>query len=356
MNTKSPMLRKAIYILIPLLIIAFMVIKLRKNKEISQNTVYKYDKNESIGVEVDTIQLAFINEDNSYSGTFEPNKESKISSEIQGKVNAVLVDVGDFVAKGQSLIQLDNSLLKLQLKNIEVQIEGLQADVNRFEILAKEDAIQGVQLEKAILGLKSVRVQKETLMEQINKTTIKAPFNGVITSKLSEQGSFAAPGIPLLQLTDISTLKFSINVPENELQKFKIDKNFNVFADSYPEISFLAKLNMIGSKANVGNSFPIQFLVKNTSDLIIKSGMFGKVSLTRESNEKGIIISSSAIISSANEHQVYLVKNGKAVLQKVEISKKIMDKSIISSGLKSGDIIVKKGFINLFDGANIAVK
>ncbi len=125
-----------------------------------------------------------MNAEYSYSGTFEPNKETKISAELQGKINAILVDAGSVVSKGQPLIQLDNSLLKLQLQTIEVQIEGLEADVNRYTILAKADAIQGVQLEKAELGLKSAKVQKATLLEQINKTTIKAPFSGVVTAKL----------------------------------------------------------------------------------------------------------------------------------------------------------------------------
>ena len=120
------------------------------------------------------------------------------------------------VNKGQTLIQLDNSLLKLQLQTIEVQIEGLEADVNRYTILAKADAIQGVQLEKAELGLKSAKVQKATLLEQISKTTIRAPFSGVVTAKLSEEGAFAAPGVPLLQITDITTLKFTVNVPEKD--------------------------------------------------------------------------------------------------------------------------------------------
>ena len=125
----------------------------------------------------------------------------------------------------ESLILLDNSILKLQLQTIEVQIEGLEADVNRYTILAKADVIQGVQLEKAELGLKSAKVQKATLLEQINKTTIKAPFNGVVTAKLSEVGAFAAPGIPLLQITDIKILKFTVNVPEKDLSQFKFNQS-----------------------------------------------------------------------------------------------------------------------------------
>ena len=280
----------------------------------------------------------------------------KISAELQGKINTVLVDVGSVVNKGQSLILLDNSILKLQLQTIEVQIEGLEADVNRYTILAKADVIQGVQLEKAELGLKSAKVQKATLLEQINKTTIKAPFNGVVTAKLSEVGAFAAPGIPLLQITDIKILKFTVNVPEKDLSQFKFNQSYFISADAYPEISLSGKTSMIGSKANIGSSFPIQFTINNTSDLKIKSGMFGKVNLKNDIEEKGIIISASAIVGSANQPQIYLIKNGKSVLQNITISKKIQNKVVVLSGLKEGDVIVTNGFINLFDGANVTVK
>jgi RND family efflux transporter MFP subunit len=356
MNTKSSMLKKALYIIIPLALIAIVVIKLKNNKEITQSKVYQYDKEQVINVQADTLQIENVNAEFSYSGTFEPNKETKISAEIQGKINEVLVDAGSIVNKGQSLVQLDNSLLKLQLQNIEVQIEGLEADVNRYTILAKADAIQGVQLEKSLLGLKSAKVQKATLVEQISKTTIKAPFNGVVTAKLSEEGAFAAPGVPLLQITDITNLKFTVNVPENELSQFKLNQSYSLSADAYSEILLTGKTTMIGSKANMGSSFPVQFMVNNTSDLKIKSGMFGKVLLKSETSGKGIIIPSSAIQGTENQPQVYIVKNGKALLQNITISNKIQNKAVVSIGLNEGDVIVTNGFINLFDGANVIVK
>ncbi len=361
MNTKTSILKKALYIIIPFILIAVVVIKLKTNKEITQNKVYQYDKEQAIHVQADTLQVENIMTEFSYSGTFEPNKETKISAESPGKINTVLVDVGSVVNKGQSLVLLDNSLLKLQLQTIEVQIEGLEADVNRYIILSKADAIQGVQLEKAELGLKSAKLQRATLQEQINKTTIKAPFNGIVTAKLSEEGAFAAPGVPLLQITDISTLKFTVNVPENELSKFKLNQNYIISADAYPEVSLSGKTSMVGSKANMGSSFPIQFNVNNTSDLKIKSGMFGKVSsiaigINNTSQEKGFIIPASAIVGSANQPQIYLIKNGKSVLQNITISKKIQNRVVVSSGLNEGDIMVTNGFINLFDGANVSIK
>ena len=356
MNTKSSILKKVLYVIIPLAIIAVMVVKLKTNKEITQNKIYEYDKEQAVNVQADTLHVENVNAKYSYSGTFEPNKETKISAELQGKINTLLVDVGSVVIKGQTLVLLDNSLLKLQVQTIDVQVEGLEADVKRFIILAKADAIQGVQLEKAELGLKSAKVQRAILLEQINKTTIKAPFQGVVTAKLSEEGAFAAPGVPLLQITDITNLKFTVNVPENDLRQFKLNHSYTITADAYPNISFTGKVTMIGSKANMGSSFPIQFTLNNTSDLKIKSGMFGKVNLENASQEMGIIIPASAMVGTAIQPQVYLIKNGKSVMQNITISKNIQNKVVVSSGLKEGDVIVTNGFINLYDGANIIVK
>ncbi|MDD2306972.1 MAG: efflux RND transporter periplasmic adaptor subunit [Prolixibacteraceae bacterium] len=349
------MKKAIIYIIVALALIAIVLIRLKTNKETTVNRVYQYDKEQAINVQSITLKLESAENDISYTGTFEPNKETRISADIQGKINSVLVDVGSTVRKGQALIQLDNSLLKLQLQTIEVQIEGLEADVKRYTVLAHADAIQGVQLEKTELALKSAKVQKATLTEQINKTTITAPFSGIVTAKLTEEGAFAAPGIPLLQITDISSLKFTVNVPEKELSQFETNQQYALLADAYPETVLSGKVIMTGSKANMGNSFPVQFLVTNTADLKIKSGMFGNVQLKSDSEGEHIIIPASAIVGTNIQPQVFLVKNGKAILQNISISSRFQNKILVSSGLTEGDVIIINGFINLFDGANVKI-
>ena len=349
------MLKKIIYIVLALAVVAFTVYKLKTNKETTVNRVYQYDKEQAINVQTITLKLESVKNDISYTGTFEPNKETRISADIQGKINSVLVDAGSAVRKGQALVQLDNSLLILQLQTVEIQIEGLEADVKRYTILVDADAIQGVQLEKTELALKSAKVQKATLTEQINKTTITAPFSGIITAKLTEEGAFAAPGIPLLQITDISSLKFTVNVPEQELSQFETNQQYALSADAYPETVLSGKVIMTGSKANMGNSFPVQFSVKNTADLKIKSGMFGNVQLKNDGEEKFIIIPASAIVGTNIQPQVYLVKNGKAILQNITTSNRFQNKVQVSSGLTEGDVIITNGFINLFDGANVTI-
>ncbi len=354
------MKKTIIFSVAALALIAITVFQLKKNKETTVNRVYQYDKEQAINVQSITLKPESFAKDISYPGTYEPNKETKVSADIQGKINSVMVDAGSAVRKGQALIQLDNSLLKLQLQSIEIQIEGLEADVKRYTILANADAIQGIQLEKTELALKSAKVQKATIKEQINKTNITAPFSGIVTAKLTEEGAFAAPGIPLLQITDISSLKFTVNVPEQELSQFEPNQQYALSADAYPETVLSGKVIMTGSKANMGNSFPVQFSVTNTTDLKIKSGMFGKVlpiaiGMKNNGEEKFIIIPASAIVGTNIQPQVYLVKNGKAMLQNITTSKRFQNKVQVSSGLTEGDVIITNGFINLFDGANVTI-
>lgn len=347
--------KKIVGIVISFVVIALMVFKLISNKAITENKVYQYDKEKPIGVKIDTIQITEINDIKSISGQFEAYKESKISAEQQGKINKVWVDVGSYVRKGQTLVELDNSLLKLQLQSIEVQIEGLEKDVTRYRVLAQADAVQGVQLEKAELGLKSAKVQQATIQEQIAKTTIKAPFDGIITAKMNEEGAFAAPGIPLLQLTVISNLKFTINISENDLNLFQLKQTYSISIDAIPNLSLKGEAIMIGSKANHGSNFPIQFSVKNTDDLAIKSGMFGKVLVNRGQLQRGIVIPASAIVGTDSQPRVYLVKSGKAIQQDISISQRIDNKAFISTGLNEGELLITSGFINLFEGAKVVV-
>jgi RND family efflux transporter MFP subunit len=349
-------MKKALYIIIPILLFTVVVIRLMNNKETALNRIYQYNKEESVNVNADTLNLEDVDNDYSFSGIFEPNKETKLSAEMQGRVNVVFVDAGSTVKKGQPMLQLDNALQKLQLQSVEVQIEGLEADVKRYTILTNADAVQGVLLEKAELGLKSAKVQRSTLLEQISKTIITAPFDGIVTAKLTEVGAFAAPGIPLLQITDIAQLKFTVSVSEADLSLFNTTNSYSVIADAFPEVVLSGKATLIGSRANAASSFPVQFAIKNTSDLTIKAGMFGRVIIAETKGGKRMIIPASAIVGSSVRPQLYLVENGKAVIKDITISARIKNKAVVSAGIKEGDVMITGGFINLFDGANVNVK
>lgn len=348
-------MKKIVYLIVTLAIFAVVVFFLKRNKQTAQNKVYHFDKEMPVNVKADTLKLQPVDAQQYFTGAFEPEKEVKLGAETQGKIQAIFVDAGSHVRKGQPLIKIDDALLKLQLQSISVQIEGLETDVNRYTILTKADAIQGVQLEKAQLGLKSAKVQRNTILEQISKTNVTSPFSGIVTMKFAEVGAFAAPGMPLLQITDISRLRFTVSVPENDLHLFKLNQDYPVKADAYSDLNLSGKAILVGSKGNQANTFPVQFSINNSPDLKIKSGMFGKVLVAQIHRNGALVIPSSAIIGSDIEPKVYVVKNNKAILQSISIAQRLTNKIVVKDGLNPGDIIVTGGFINLYDGAGVAI-
>jgi len=346
-------MKNILNILIIIALVVVIVLQLKENKETVEQRVYHYDKEQAISVHTQTLLLQNESENYELTGNFMPNKDTRINSEMQGKITSISVDNGSKVRKGQKLVKLDDSLLRLQLKSLDVKIDGLKTDIARFKILAEADAIQAVKLEKAELGLRTVNAQRKTVVAQINKTVVYAPFTGIITMKMTEVGSFASPQMPLLQLTDLSKLKFTVNVPETDVTLFELNKIYDIKVDAFPNLDLKGKATMIGSRSNKSNNYPIQFEVKNTKNQKIKSGMFGKITLDNSNSSKKIVIPASTVVGSSVKPQVYLVKEGKATLQNIVVASRVGNNIVVESGLNAGDIIVSGGFINIFDGANV---
>ncbi len=347
-------MKKYINILILVAIVVLIGVKLMENKEIVENRVYQYNKEKSIKVFTQRISTNNLAIQQKFTGTFEANKEVRVHADVQGKIVRYYVEAGSKVKKGQSLVKLDDSLLKLQLQQVNIQIETLKKDLARYQILVKADAIPGIKLEKVQQGLKTAKTQKQTILTQLGKTTIKAPFSGVVTMKFQEIGAFAAPGVPLILLTDIGSLKFTIYVSEKNLDLFSLGDTQQIITDKLPNLKLQGKVTRIGSKGNMSNNFTIEFSLKNTADKKLKTKMFGKVAIPGNIKEaKAIVIPARAIVGSEIQPQVYVVKNGKAQLTNVSIGKRFDNKAIISSGLNEGDTVVISGFINLFEGANV---
>lgn len=345
--------KKNIFItLLLLVLLAAIAYRLVQNKHLSEAAVFRYDPESPMLVPVETLQWSHVRDTITFSGTFEAERETRLSAEIPGKVLRVLADVGTEVRQGQALVELDAGLLRLQLRSTEIQIEGLQADVSRYGVLAAADAVQGIQLEKASLGLRTAQAQRSLLLEQIERMTIRAPFNAVVSAKLVETGNYAAPGMPMMQLTNISKLRFVMNVPERQLQYFRRDQIADLRCDAC-NWKGTGKVISIGSKSGPGNLFQVHFRADNTRDQMIKAGMFGEASVSAGTEGQALVIASTAVQSANGEDAVYVIESGKAVLRPVVIGRRVGQNAIVLSGLDAGEVMISGGFLDLYDGAAV---
>jgi RND family efflux transporter MFP subunit len=349
-------MKSLIYILITAAILGLLVVRLLSNKKEAESKIYHYNKEEAVLISTDTVVQRNLSAEYSYTGTFEPFREGKVMAESQGKITEMHAEQGDYLNEGKIVAKLDDELLKLQLEAINVQIKSNERDMERYRILAEADAVQRVQLEKIQLALDAAIIQRKTIEEQIERTSIIAPFNGIVTQKFTEKGTVVSPPVPVIQLTDISKLKMTLSIPESELKHFSLNQKLEVVADALPGRSFKGTVKMIGSRGDMAHNFPVQIELANTPDNLIKAGMFGSVSLTR--NEKMIYstISKKAITGSSLKPQVYVIENDRASLRDVNVVFENGEYAAIAEGLDEYEIVAISGFINLRDGSHVATE
>src|SRR3989338_1502880 len=311
-------------------LIGLTVMKLMSNKSKAEAKIYIHDVNAEVLVETTTMQEHKFESGFSYLGTFEPYRQNTIGSDASGKIIRLSVEEGDRVSQGTVIAKIDDEMLQLQLENAEVSIEGQQNDDKRYSNLEKENAVAGVQVEKTKLGLRSAEIQK----------------------KLVDLGSVIGPGTPLVEITDISSLKLTVNVPERDILKFKLNQAVSVNADIYGNRSFDGKVTNISVVADKSHNFKVQITLKNSKQELM-AGMYGSVHLSNSNSVTRMAIPRKALIGSSKNPQVYVVRNGIAILNDINAGTSDGDYIEVISGISKNDKIVVKGQVNLEDKTKV---
>lgn len=341
---------------ISIVLILLSVVKLTSNKEKVEKKLYIHDSKAAILVEVDKPSFHTFENSFSFLGTFDPFRQNVIGSDGAGKVIRLGFQEGDRISEGQFLAKLDDEMLSFQLENAEIGVEGQRNDDNRNTNLVKESVVTGVQSEKTKLALKSAETQVKQIKKQLRNTTITAPFSGTVTKKMIDLGSVISSGTPILELTDISSLKLNVSVPERDILKFKLGQQVTVNVDVYANKAFTGKITNIGIKADASHNFKVEILIKNSTDSPVMAGMYGSVKLANSKTLNALSIPRKALVGSSKNPRVYVVRDGKSKLISFTAGTSDGDYIEVVDGLNANDIIILKGQINIQNNSNVVTK
>jgi RND family efflux transporter MFP subunit len=336
-------------------LIVLAAIKLKSNKKAVEEKLYIRDSTEAILVSTTSPQSHTFEKSLSFLGVFDALHQNNVASDGSGKLMKLLVEEGDFVRAGQTIAKLDDEMVQLQIQNVQLNIEQLKNDNARFSVLKKENAISNVEAEKVELGLKSAEVQLKQLQKQLRSTSIVAPFSGVVSKKMVDLGSMVMPGTPIVELTDISSLKLSVSVPERDILKFQKGQKVVANADVYGDVDFNGVISNIAVQADASHNFKVQSTVKNSTVNRLMAGMYGSVSLSNSKSTTALSVPRKALVGSSKSPKVYVVRNGKAKLTSFNAGTSDGEYIEVVSGLNQGDRIVIKGQVNLQDNSNVKI-
>ena len=348
--------KKNILIILGIVVLVVtMVARLMSNKKsFARELKLISESNGSIPVIVDTVKMQPVHTEFLIDGMFSASKETSIAAELEGKVNAINCYEGDKVTQGQVLATTENDVYKSELELARYNLEKAEKDMQRNQELIKSDGVTMQQFEDAKKNLMDVRTNLVSAQKQYDDSFIRAPFNGIITSRHIETGAYLSPGTVVFDMVKISKVKFVAMVTAKEATQIKTGQDVTVLTDIYSGC-YKGWVKTINVKADESGKYNVEILVENSSENTITPGMFGTAVFQGISQSDVLVISRRAIAGSIKDAEVFIVKGDSVVTRKLEIEPLQGDQVLVKTGLKAGDVIVTSGQINLEKGSKIKI-
>lgn len=300
-------------------------------------------------VRIQTMEPTKIERNLNVSTTLEAYENVSIAPAMQGRINEILVEVGDPVSKGQLLVKMDEAAYiqaKLRFENIKVDFERI-SKLNESNNVSKQTYDQT----KA-----QYDIQMASLDNLERNTYLRAPFDGVISAKSYENGELFG-GKPILQLVQLSTLKALLNIPESYYPQMKKGMPIDIETDIYPEQIFQASIEIVYPTVNpVSHNFQVQIKIPNAKQLL-RPGMYAHSNLGF-GTVNALIAPYQAVLKlqGSNERYVFLNNNGVAKRVVVQLGQRFDDKiEIISPEIQAGDQLIITGQARLVEGSKLRI-
>jgi RND family efflux transporter MFP subunit len=303
------------------------------------------------------------------TGTIFPKQESMISPKTSGRIEKLYVDEGDKVEKGQPLVELEQEMLRIvvkeakaYLKEARAQLKNLESTLKRRQKLFEEGVVGSQSLDDITTerDLAKARVQRtraslERAEQDLKDTVITAPFDGFIVEKMMNEGEMATtmPPSNIFHLVDTRRVKIECGITEGKRRFITTGKEVLIEMDAYPDEVFNGKITTVNPKVDPNSrTFKIKIDIPNP-DFRLESGMFARIRIIERESKNALLIPQRVIINGEAVKKVFAVENGRAV--KKSITTGILNHPIIevTEGLKEGDIVVTEGFYSLKDGIKV---
>lgn len=287
----------------------------------------------------------------SFQGTLETDKNIVMYPEIPGLLKSINVVEGQRVKKGDVLAIISDSGLVDELQQLEIQLALAKTTYERQNRLWEQKIGSEMQFLQAKTQYLSLEKSIAQMKDQVAKTTITAPFDGIVDHLLADVGSSLAPGMtPVLRVINLDEMKVSAQVPEIHLNNIKktakVAVNIPVLNKTLP-----AEINAVGNFINPNNrSFRVEIGLENsTGDL--KPNMTVLLNINDYKNEAAILVPSKNILEDqAGAKYVYTLENVagqdgmyKAIKTFVKTGKSSDNKTEILEGLSAGYQLVEDG-------------
>ncbi len=290
--------------------------------------------------------------------------DARVSAEVSGRLEWV-AEVGTRVAKGDSLARGDSAALKIEQQTQNAVIDRLQAQltyreqqVQRYTQLAAKNVAAGDQLDSAKselamtrADLAQARAQLAEIKHRLNRSNVRAPFDGVVVARLAQAGEYLNPGTPVVRLVDVVHREISAQVPLAVYNLLADGDSLNVRYGG--QVLRLPVRSRIGVGDPTSRSAEVRMKV-GQEDWVVGSAV--EVGVPEAASKQVIAVHRDAILLRAGQRFVYRVgASGKAERVEIREGLSVGDQVEIIGDLQEGDLVVVRGGERLGDGSVVQI-
>jgi membrane fusion protein (multidrug efflux system) len=289
------------------------------------------------------------------TGSLVANESVQLQSERAGVVEKISFEEGKLVKAGEVLVLMDDSELQAQLDRAKAQLELATASEDRQRNLLRNKGISPADYDQAEANLHIAEAEVKLIEAQIEKTRIRAPFDGVAGLRRVSIGAYLQPGAVICSFQDISSLKIDFSLPERYLGLVATDQKvqFRVAGDSD---TFEATVSAIEPSVDVQTrSLAVRAIVPNQEQKLLP-GAFVEVEVGLEEMKDALLIPAIALVPGLQRQSVFVHENGQVQERQVQAGLRTADSVQIASGLKAGEEVVTSGVLQLRPGMRVKTR
>jgi len=325
--------------------------------ELELNPAGKIERSKVVGVQLfpPTVFKSYID----LQGSVTADQELYINAKMPGTTEKILIKTGDYIKEGQTVMTLDDAVLKQGLAELEAQLAFASDIFEKQKALWDQKIGTEVQYLSAKNNKESLEKRIVTTKEQWDMSKVKAPISGVIDEVMVKPGQTISPGVPIARLVNFSKLKINANVPESYAGRIKPGNAIKIY---FPDIQkeFDSRVSYVSPVINkVNRTFNVEAtLPANMSGIL--PNMISILKIVDYVNPQAYVIPINLLQRDSQGDYIMVADSSgsmwKATKKMLTIGKFYNDQVEVKSGLQPTSKVITRGYQDLIEGENLTVQ
>lgn len=284
-------------------------------------------------------------------------ERSQLSFQVPGVVSVLSAEAGQKVKQGDVLAVLDDTDYRLALEARQAEYDLAKISYERDRKLAEKNLISTDRFDQSEMSYKAASAALKQARTELGYTTLKAPFNGVVSLSFVKRGQYISASAPVMNILAIDQLDADFSLPVTYVKDVGVEPlsrlSFSVVLDHHPERVLPAHFKEISTSPDPDtNSYSVTVSVFRPENTSILPGMTGQVRIINADVGRSLFLPEAALFNKINgKTAVWRYTPETQAVQSTEVT--LTPAGAVAGGIEQGDLVVVAGTDNLVEGQRV---